>query len=234
MVKTLSIVIPVYNEKNTLSKILEAIDKSDASGIGKEVIIVDDASIDGTVEFLKSLDKNKYKVYYLEKNSGKGAALRIGFSMATGNFIIIQDADLEYDPNEYGLILKPLLAGRADAVYGSRFVGAAPHRIMFFWHYMGNKFLTMLSNLLTNLNLTDMETGYKAFTKTALAKILPRLTSNRFGIEPELTALVAKNKLRVYEVGISYYGRSYEEGKKIKWIDGVKAIWYIVKYNLFK
>ena len=197
-----------------------------------EIVIVDDCSNDGTRDILKKLPEQKYKIFYQNKNQGKGAALRRGFSEVTGDFIVIQDADLEYDPFEYDILLKPLMNGRADVVYGSRFVGGNPHRILFFWHSFGNKLLTWFSNLLTNLNLTDMETCYKCFTKEALKKISTDLKSNRFNIEPEITARVAQNKLRIYEVGISYYGRTYEEGKKIGALDGFSAIWAIIKYNL--
>ncbi len=235
--KTLSIVIPAYNEKNTIREVLAAVEKSDIGNIRKEIIVVDDFSTDGTRDILAELQKNKkYKIIYQEKNMGKGAAVRRGFSAVAGDFIIVQDADLEYDPAEYRTMLKPLLDGRADVVYGSRFLGGEKtvHRALFFWHYLGNRFVTFVSNIFTNLNLTDMETGYKAFTKSALDKITPYLESNRFGIEPEITARVAKNHLRVYEVGISYSGRTYEEGKKINWKDGLAAIWFIIKYNLLK
>ncbi len=231
---TLSINVPAYNEKNTIKEILSTILRVDALGLDKEIIVVDDFSSDGTREILKELEKlNKYKIFYHDRNIGKGAALRESFARATGDFVIVQDADLEYDPSEYGLVLQPLLDGKADVVYGSRFMGAAPHRVLFFWHYVGNRFLTALSNMFTNLNLSDMETGYKAFTKEAIKKILPNLKSNRFGIEVELTANAAKFNLRVYEVGISYSGRTYEEGKKINWKDGAAAIWFIIKYNFF-
>lgn len=234
--KILSIVVPVYNEKNTIARVLETVEKSDVGDLKKEIIVVDDGSSDGTKEIIKSFEGRKgYRILYQDLNQGKGAALRLGFKHAAGDFIIIQDADLEYHPEEYGLLLKPLLDGRADVVYGSRFLGGpgVAHRALFFWHYVGNRLLTTLSNLLTNLNLTDIETGYKAFTKEALQKIAPRLTANRFGIEPEITAQVAKNRLRIYEVGISYSGRTYEEGKKINWRDGLAAVWHIIKFNLF-
>ena len=231
--KKLSIVVPVYNEKNTINEILNLIEEVQLDNLEKEIIIIDDFSIDGTRDILKDLE-NKYKIFYHSENMGKGVALRTGFSKVTGDIVIIQDADLEYDPNEYKRVINPILQGKADVVYGSRFVGSDPHRILFFWHYQGNKFLTWLSNMLTNLSLTDMETCYKAFNRQALDKFKDKLTSKRFGIEPEITALIAKNKFRIYEVGISYYGRTYEEGKKINWKDGLAAIYHIIKFNLFK
>ena len=221
--KKLSIIIPVYNEKNTILKILDLVEKV-VLPLEKEIIIVDDGSTDGTEELLEKLDINKYKIFFQGKNRGKGAALRVGFSEATGDIIIIQDADLEYDPEDYKKLLQPILDDKADAVFGSRFAGDCPHRVLFFWHYLGNKFLTFLSNVFTGLNLSDMETCYKVFKKEAVDSFANKLKSNRFGIEPELTAYVAKGKWRICEVGVSYYGRTYAEGKKIGWKDGLQAI----------
>lgn len=232
--KTLSVVIPVYNEARTIRAVIDAVHKSHAAGLSKEIVIVDDASTDGTRDILRTLEGKGRVILYHKNNQGKGAAVRTGFAAATGDAIVIQDADLEYDPADFEVLLKPLIEGKADVVYGSRFIGSAPRRVLFFWHSVGNRFLTLLSNIFTNLNLTDMETCYKAFTKEALQRILPHLESKRFGIEPELTAWVAKKKLRICEVGISYSGRTYEEGKKINWKDGVAAIWFILKYNLFR
>lgn len=226
----LSIIIPAYNERNTILEILKRIESVDL-GMEKEIIIVDDCSTDGTTEILKELDKNQYKIILKNKNEGKGASVVDGLKKADGNIIVIQDADLEYDPEDYNKLLKPILSGKADVVYGSRFIGDQAHRIMFFWHYLGNKFITLLSNVFTNLNLTDMETCYKIFTRKVNDDIKYKLTSKRFGIEPEITALI--KKYRVYEVGISYYGRTYKEGKKINWKDGLAAIWHIIKFNLF-
>jgi glycosyltransferase involved in cell wall biosynthesis len=229
----LSIVIPVYNEKNTIRDILARVERSDTGGFQKEIVIVDDASTDGTTEILREYE-SLYRVVRHPKNRGKGAALRTGFMAATGDIVLIQDADLEYNPDDYPKLLKPFLEGKADAVYGSRFVGADAHRVLYFWHYVGNKFLTTLSNIFTNLNLTDMETCYKVFRREVIQQIAPKLRSDRFGFEPEVTARLAKTGARVYEVGISYQGRTYAEGKKIGWKDGVKAIFAIVYFNVFE
>ena len=224
----LSVVIPVHNEKKTLD---ELISRVEAVNLDKEIIIVDDASTDGTRQLLKKYEeREKFKVIYQQKNTGKGSALRVGFDKAEGEIIIVQDADLEYDPTDYPELLKPILDGRADVVYGSRFLGG-PHRVFFFWHYVGNKILTTLSNMCTNLCLTDMETGYKVFRRTVLDAFT--LKSNRFGFEPEFTCKVALNKLRIYEVPISYSGRDYEDGKKIGWKDGVAALWFIFRFRFF-
>lgn len=233
LMKKISIIIPVYNEKNTIREIIKHVESAPICNLEKEIIIIDDCSTDGTKNILKSLSVKHNKIIFHDKNRGKGAALRSGFQYVTGDIVIIQDADLEYDPNDYEILIKPILVGKADVVYGSRILSVAPHRVLFFWHYLGNRFLTFLSNILTNLTLTDMETGYKAFTKDVLEKILPKIKSKWFGIEPELTALFAQNKFRIYEVGISYSGRTYEEGKKINWRDGLAAIWHIIRFNLF-
>ncbi len=228
----LSIIIPVYNEHDTINAILSAVKRAPAAGLGKEIIVVDDFSTDGTRELLKGIDDNSIQVYYHEKNIGKGAALRTGFSHATGEFVVVQDADLEYDPMDYDKLLKPAIDGRADVVYGSRFMGGEPHRVFYFWHYLGNKFLSMFSNMFTNLNLTDMETCYKLFKKDVLDKIA--IAEDRFGFEPEITAKIALLHVRVYEVGISYSGRSYAEGKKIGFKDGFRTLFVILKYGIFK
>ncbi|PIQ74473.1 MAG: glycosyl transferase [Candidatus Portnoybacteria bacterium CG11_big_fil_rev_8_21_14_0_20_44_10] len=229
----LSIIIPVYNEEKTVNDILARVEVVDLGNLQKEIIMVDDFSTDKTREILKKYEP-KYKIIYHDKNKGKGAALRAGFKEATGDIILIQDADLEYDPRDYPTLIGSILSGAADVVYGSRIMTNQPHRVLFFWHSLGNKCLTLFSNILTNLTLTDMETCYKVFTKDVLDTILPELKSSRFGIEPELTAQFAKNKFRIYEVGISYSGRTYQEGKKISWKDGLAAIWHIIRFNLLK
>ena len=229
----LSVVIPVYNEAKTVADLLNVVKSADVGNLEKEIIVVDDGSTDGTRDVLKNLSSDGLRTFFQPVNRGKGAAIRRGFAEATGDFIIIQDADLEYNPEEYKYLLQPLIDGKADVVYGSRFIGDRPHRVLFFWHSVGNKLLTILSNMFTGINLTDMETCYKAFTNKALQKIIPTLKSDRFTIEPEITARVAQKELRIYEVGISYSGRTYDEGKKIGWKDGFSALWAIVKYNLF-
>jgi glycosyltransferase involved in cell wall biosynthesis len=226
----LSVIIPVYNEKATIEAVILRVREIDV-GMEKEIVIVDDASQDGTQDVLKNLDYPDIKVYFHEKNQGKGAALHTGFSNAQGDIILIQDADLEYDPAEYPSLLKPILDGRADVVYGSRFLGG-PHRVLFFWHYVGNKLLTTLSNMLSNLNLSDMETCYKVIKKDVLDRIT--LKSKRFGFEPEITIKLAKLNAKIYEVPISYSGRDYSEGKKIGWKDGFAAIYHIFRYKFFK
>jgi glycosyltransferase involved in cell wall biosynthesis len=226
----LSVVIPVYNEANTLLNLIERVQRAP---VDKEIIVVDDCSTDGTADLLKqaSLAPN-VKTFFHQVNQGKGAALRTGFAQATGDMVIVQDADLEYDPQEYPKLVKPIVDGLADVVYGSRFAGGETHRVLYFWHSIGNHLLTLCSNALTNLNLTDMETCYKVFRREVLQRIV--IEENRFGFEPEITAKMAKLRVRVFEVGISYAGRTYEEGKKIGWKDGVRALWCILKYNVFR
>lgn len=244
-----SVVIPVYNERDTILEILRQV--RDVP-VRKEIVLVDDCSKDGTRDILKQLEDeerallaqasatgqpapstNRLTIVYHEKNRGKGAAVRTGFAAATGDIVLIQDADLEYDPTEYPRLLRPIVEGQADVVFGSRFLGDQPHRVLYFWHYLANKTLTTLSNAFTNLNLTDMETCYKVFRREVIDEIGPKLAQERFGIEPEITARVAHAGYRIYEISISYSGRTYDQGKKIGWRDGVKALWCIVRYGLF-
>ncbi len=231
----LSVVVPVYNERDTLNEVVERI--SAAVPIRKEIILVDDCSQDGSQEIMHRIRKelehdaeNEIVVALHDTNRGKGAALRTGFTRARGQVILVQDADLKYNPAEYPRLLQPIIEGKADVVFGSRFLGDQPRRVLYFWHYLGNKFLTTLSNCFTNLNLTDMETCYKVFTRHSLLEILPTLRQNRFGFEPEVTAKVARRGCRVFELAVSYSGRTYEQGKKIGWRDGLQAIWCIVRY----
>ena len=227
----LSVVIPVYNESSTIDQIVAAVQ---AVELDKQIIIVDDGSTDGTREKIEQLaaaaPDGSLKTVFQKRNMGKGAALRSGFAAATGDIILIQDADLEYDPQDYPTLIEPILSGEADVVYGSRFVGAQAHRVLYFWHSIGNRLLTLLSNMFTDLNLTDMETCYKVFRREVIEQV--HLCENRFGIEPEMTAKIARLRCRVFEVGIAYRGRTYAEGKKIGWRDGLRAIWCIFKYNL--
>jgi glycosyltransferase involved in cell wall biosynthesis len=225
----LSVVIPCYNEVDTLNSVLESVIA--APGPEKEIIVVDDGSTDGTRTFLEQeVDGKLARVIYLEQNRGKGAALRAGFAAVTGDIVIIQDADLEYDPQDYPGMIEPILRNQADVVFGSRFMGNRPHRVLYFWHRVGNGLLTLMSNMLTNLNLTDIETGFKAFRREVIQSM--EIEENRFGFEPEFTAKVARGNYRIYEVGIAYFGRTYLEGKKIDWKDGLWAMWCILKYNL--
>ena len=224
----LSVVIPVFNEEKTIEQIVDRVQRVP---VDKELIIVDDCSTDDTPRILARLEKaDNVRVLRHERNRGKGAALRSGFAEASAEIVIIQDADLEYDPQEYPKLLEPILEGRADVVYGSRFSGGQPHRVLYFWHSVGNRFLTLLSNMFTNLNLTDMEVCYKVFRREIIQAI--EIEESRFGFEPEITAKLAKTGCRIYEVGITYAGRTYQEGKKIGWRDGFRAIWCILKYNV--
>lgn len=226
----LSVIVPCFNEIKTIGEVIENILKSTINP--KEIIIVDDFSNDGSREYLKKIKNEKIKTIFHNKNLGKGKALSTGIDFARGQIIIIQDADLEYDPKEYPNVIGPILNGKADVVYGSRFQGGQPHRVVYFWHRVGNGFLTIFSNLFTDLNLTDMETCYKAFRSEIIKNI--KIEEKRFGFEPEITAKISKLNCRIYEVGISYYGRTYKEGKKIGWKDGIRAIYCILKYNLFR
>jgi len=225
----ISVVVPVFNERNTIEAI---IDRIKAVPLKMEIVVVDDCSNDGTREILNKMNDDMVRIIYHEANMGKGAALRTGFRNITNDIVIVQDADLEYDPGEYHKLIKPIIDGKADVVYGSRFMGSEPHRVLYFWHMVGNKILTFLSNMFTNLSLTDMETCYKVFRSEVLRNMT--IEENRFGFEPEITAKLAKMDLRIYEVGISYAGRSYKEGKKINWKDGLSAIRCILKYNVFR
>jgi glycosyltransferase involved in cell wall biosynthesis len=228
----LSIIVPCFNEADTICKLIKLVDSSSISN--KEIIIVDDCSTDGTRDILQhsiACVNSDLKIFYHDVNKGKGAALRTGFAAVTGDVVLIQDADLEYSPSDYNKILSPIINGDADVVYGSRFIGGDSRRVLFFWHSLGNKFLTIISNIFTNLNLTDMETCYKVFKTDILAKI--NLKENRFGFEPEITAKLSKLNLHIYEVGITYRGRTYKEGKKIGWLDGISALYCILRYNIF-
>jgi glycosyltransferase involved in cell wall biosynthesis len=229
--KRLSILIPVFNEARTVEGILDRVCAADSCGLEKEIILVDDASTDGTGQILKKLaEKDGVKLFSHPHNRGKGAAIRTAIEHATGDVLLIQDADLEYDPADYPNLLRPILDGRADVVYGSRFLGST-HRVLLFWHFMANRFLTLLSNILCNLNLSDMETGYKVFQRKCVEGL--NLNAERFGIEPELTAKLARRRYRFYETAISYSGRDYTEGKKIDWKDGLAALWFIFRYRFF-
>ena len=232
MEKTLSIIIPAFNEEKTISDVFRRIMAVEIP-LKKQIIFVDDGSTDGTANELLSLKQDHPSINIITHkiNCGKGAAIRSGLESASGDIVLIQDADLEYDPVLYPTLLAPILDDLADVVYGSRFIGSAPHRVLYFWHYLGNRLLTLFSNMLTDLNLTDMEVGYKIFRREALENI--EINENRFGFEPEITAKIAKRNLRIYEVGIPYYGRSYEQGKKVTWKDGIAAIYAIIRYNVF-
>ena len=224
----LSVVIPCFNELTTIESVIKSVKKCGIRSL--EIIIVDDCSTDGTCELLRTLEFQVDRIIYHSHNQGKGAALRSGFRAVTGDIVIVQDADLEYDPQEFSIVIEPILEGKADVVYGSRFIGGQPHRVVYYWHMVGNRFLTTLSNMLTNINLTDMETCYKAFRREIIQAV--QIEENRFGFEPEITAKISRMECKIYEVGISYYGRTYKEGKKIGWKDGFQAIFCILKYNL--
>jgi glycosyltransferase involved in cell wall biosynthesis len=224
----LSIIIPVYNEVHTIMNVVERVQ---ATPFEKEILIIDDGSTDGTRDKLKDFNAANIKVILHEQNKGKGAAIQTGWKHASGDILLIQDADMEYDPSDYPQLIEPIVSGKADVVFGSRFLGGGSHRVLYFWHYLGNRFLTLLANMLNDLNMSDMETGYKVFTREVQNSI--RIRSNRFGFEPEFTAKVARKNFRIYEVPISYYGRGYKEGKKITWRDGIAAFFWIVRYRFF-
>ena len=227
--KTLSVVIPVYNERQTIAHVLDRVRMAATPGLKKDLVVVDDCSTDGTTEYLRSLGEDGLMCVFHQRNRGKGAALRTGFARAAGDVILVQDADLEYNPDDYVKLLRPIVEGKADVVFSSRFLAGEEHRVLYFWHAVGNKFLTLLSNMSTNLNLTDMESCYKVFKREVVEKV--SIEEDRFGFEPEIVAKIARLRCRVYEVGISYAGRTYEEGKKITWKDGVRALWCIAKYS---
>ncbi|KKU52330.1 MAG: glycosyl transferase [Candidatus Sungbacteria bacterium RIFCSPLOWO2_02_FULL_47_9] len=229
--KKLSIVIPVYNEEKTIAKLVDRVKKADSLGMEKEIIAVDDGSKDRSLSMLEGI--SGIRIVKHPQNRGKGAAIRTGLKVTTGDIVLIQDADFEYDPADYPFLLKPILGNQADVVYGSRLISNQPRRVLNFHHYLANILITFLSNCFTNLNLSDIETGYKVFRREVVEFLLPKLVSDRFGIEVELTARVAKGKWRVYEVGISYSGRTYEEGKKINWKDGIAAVWHVIRFNVF-
>lgn len=234
--KKISIIIPVFNEEKYIAETIKKVLKAKVFKLKKEIIIVNDGSNDKTKNVIKKTVKNNKNIFLINKtkNFGKGAALKTGFLKSTGDIVLVQDSDLEYDPDNYSLLIKPFIENDVDVVYGSRFISNQPHRVLYFWHYAANLFLTTLSNIFTNLNLTDMETGYKVFRGDILRKLIPSLRSKRFGFEPEITAKISRIKdIKIYEVGISYFGRTYKEGKKINWLDGVKAIWQIIRFNLF-
>ena len=234
--KKISIIIPVFNEEKFIAKIINKVIKANVLNLKKEIIIVNDGSTDKTKNIISKIIKNKKNIALINqvKNLGKGAALKHGFLKSIGDIVLIQDADLEYDPSDYPLLIRPFIENDVDVIYGSRFISNQPHRVLFYWHYLANIFLTTLSNIFTNLNLTDMETGYKVFRGNIIRQLASDLRSKRFGFEPEITAKISKiENVRIYEVGISYFGRTYKEGKKINWLDGIKAIWEIIKFNLF-
>ncbi|MCX7881482.1 MAG: glycosyltransferase family 2 protein [Patescibacteria group bacterium] len=235
--KRISIIIPVYNEANFIEKTIKAVIKSNTLGLKKEIIVVNDGSTDNTLNILKKikLKHKNIKIINNKTNQGKGYSLKQGFLASTGDIVLVQDADLEYSPSDYPFLLSPFIKNNADVVYGSRFISDRPHRVLYFWHYLINQVLTTFSNMLTNLNLTDMETGFKVFNGSLIRKIAPNLKSKRFGFEPEITAKISKIKdIKIFEIGISYFGRTYEEGKKINWIDGIKTFWEIVRFNLLE